>query len=674
MSQFDPGNLSSPLPGSTFIDDKFEPWRDAVHSNHSGSSRPSYAVAGMDWIDTSGTPWVWYLFDGNDDIPIGTFNATTNLFTPTVMGAIWCGTSGGTANAQTLTPSRAIASYTTGTPAFECLISAPNTAAGPTIAISGLAAKTVKIFVSGGKVNAPIGCLQGVCRFIYDGTDLILINVRPYNKATAIATGSTVNLDSANGDYVHLTGTTTVNAFTLAEGREVTCVADGAFTITDGTGGSPQVTICPGAANITTAAGDVFKIRGEDGGTTRIVSYTKANGAAVYVAPIPDDSITLAKLASTTANRLFGTDGTGDPGLITAGSNISISGGSISATGGLSSVSQGNINTATGTFSATGSATGSYVRASSEVLLPGGSYGFDMQVRNASNGAGEVYGFVNGTTSASSYSSYARLLYYKPSAGGDASMQGQQRYITASAPWDYGDGEAAGFVFAKIEKASGKIVATWAAQDPPWGYNGPTQVFPDYIDDAGKKFRLRDEQADIAAILRGEAIVQEREAFDKKLKKKIAKMWPDEAKKLGDLQALEDAMNRASAKQKAAAKQRWRDEALRWDAAFSDLNKKQSAAILVAEYEEITQAIKNADMDVIPHPFTADANHVIVMLDPMDQRLRSLLNMQSRSNGAFDVTQLLRDGTIYADNEELKKRKGPSLKRHGVMQVGLKVR
>ena len=54
----------------------------AALTKHSGSTRPTYAVAGTEWLDTSATPWVVKVFDGTDDISTGTINATTNLFVP----------------------------------------------------------------------------------------------------------------------------------------------------------------------------------------------------------------------------------------------------------------------------------------------------------------------------------------------------------------------------------------------------------------------------------------------------------------------------------------------------------------------------------------------------------------------------------------------------------------
>lgn len=277
MSQYDPGDLESPLSGTVFINVHFEPTIDAINTSHSGNSRPSYAQAGLMWLNTTTTPWILNMFDGTDDIPLGTINATTNQFVPSNIQR-WGGTSAGSANAKTLTPSPALGTLAAGV-AYEFIVDTPNTAAAPTINISGTGAKTVKIYVGAAKANAPVGALQGICRIVYDGTDYVLINARPHLKSSDIATATTVNLDNANGDYVTLTGTTTVNAFTLAEGQEKTCIADGIFTMTDGTAASPQGIIIPGADDLTTAAGDVFVIRGESGGTTRIVSYQRSANA-----------------------------------------------------------------------------------------------------------------------------------------------------------------------------------------------------------------------------------------------------------------------------------------------------------------------------------------------------------------------------------------------------------
>lgn len=82
MSQFDFGDLESPLPGATFINGNLEPWRDALHSMHSGTSRPSYAVDGTMWLDDTTDPWILNVYDGTSDVALGTIDISTHSFTP----------------------------------------------------------------------------------------------------------------------------------------------------------------------------------------------------------------------------------------------------------------------------------------------------------------------------------------------------------------------------------------------------------------------------------------------------------------------------------------------------------------------------------------------------------------------------------------------------------------
>lgn len=55
-------------------------FRDSLWSNHSGSSRPSYVVAGMTWLDTTADPAIWKYYDGAADIVIGYLHAASDLF------------------------------------------------------------------------------------------------------------------------------------------------------------------------------------------------------------------------------------------------------------------------------------------------------------------------------------------------------------------------------------------------------------------------------------------------------------------------------------------------------------------------------------------------------------------------------------------------------------------
>jgi hypothetical protein len=102
---------------------------------------------------------------------------------------IWCGTSGGTANAQTLTPTPAITAYAAGQ-VFRFVAGFTPTAA-VTLAVSGLTAKNI--------IADQIGIAQGalaiyagqVAEVIYDGTSFILRN----GAASNITLG---NFDNAN--------------------------------------------------------------------------------------------------------------------------------------------------------------------------------------------------------------------------------------------------------------------------------------------------------------------------------------------------------------------------------------------------------------------------------------------------------------------------------------------
>lgn len=58
-------------------------WAGALHSGHSGNTRPSYITAGGAWIDTSTVPWKDTLFDGTDNIVRGTIDPVTNTYVAT---------------------------------------------------------------------------------------------------------------------------------------------------------------------------------------------------------------------------------------------------------------------------------------------------------------------------------------------------------------------------------------------------------------------------------------------------------------------------------------------------------------------------------------------------------------------------------------------------------------
>lgn len=147
-----------------------------------------------------------------------------------------------------------------------------------TINIDSVGAKDIKKRSSGGLVALVAGDMVAnqLYTVMYDGTQFVLDEQRPYSHGADIASAGTINLDTATGDCVDVTGTTTITAITLAEGEERTIRFTGALTLTNGAS-----LVLPGGANITTAAGDYAVVRGYASGVVRCVVFSKASGAPV---------------------------------------------------------------------------------------------------------------------------------------------------------------------------------------------------------------------------------------------------------------------------------------------------------------------------------------------------------------------------------------------------------
>lgn len=108
-------------------------------------------------------------------------------------------------------------------------------------------------------------------------------------KGADILSATTINLDTSTGDLVDVTGTTQIDAITLAEGVEKTVRFTGALTLNHGAS-----LILPNATDITTAAGDFAVFRGYASGVVRLVNYSALAGAPSSI--LADGSVTDAKL------------------------------------------------------------------------------------------------------------------------------------------------------------------------------------------------------------------------------------------------------------------------------------------------------------------------------------------------------------------------------------------
>lgn len=95
-----------------------------------------------------------------------------------------------------------------------------------------------------------------------------------HTRGTAIPSAATTDIWSASGDFVHVSGTTTITGLGTANaaGNERTVIFDGILTLTH----NATSLILPGAANITTAVGDSMVVRSEGGANARVTSYQRA--------------------------------------------------------------------------------------------------------------------------------------------------------------------------------------------------------------------------------------------------------------------------------------------------------------------------------------------------------------------------------------------------------------
>lgn len=111
-----------------------------------------------------------------------------------------------------------------------------------------------------------------------------------YAPPVTIASAATVNIGAAAANDVTVSGTTTITAFdAIAAGARRTTTFSGILVLTY----NAASLILPGAANLTTAAGDVAEWISLGSGNWRCIDYTKASGAAVVSGGLADFTDTL---------------------------------------------------------------------------------------------------------------------------------------------------------------------------------------------------------------------------------------------------------------------------------------------------------------------------------------------------------------------------------------------
>jgi len=101
-------------------------------------------------------------------------------------------------------------------------------------------------------------------------------NYMQTEKGGDIASASPTVIDT-DGDYFDVTGTTSFAAFTVAADRQFTLQFDGVLTMTHH---ATNIDL-PGAANITTAAGDVAIFQSTAANQVQCICYTRASGEPI---------------------------------------------------------------------------------------------------------------------------------------------------------------------------------------------------------------------------------------------------------------------------------------------------------------------------------------------------------------------------------------------------------
>ena len=223
------------------------------------------------------------------------------------------------------------------------------------------------------------------------------------------------------------------------------------------------------------------------------------------------------------------------------------------------------------------------------LTLAGGEYGFFPQVRHsAGGGAGAALFGGINTTTASNSTSFVTIILINANSSGTA--YGQQRYVQASPPYDLGNGDIPLFVFLAV-RPDGTVVHGYLAEDPPWANNGPTDIRADYFR-GGKAYQK------IRA-----PILFTAESFIKA---------PESEQRILLSQRLAQPMVEV----------------------------------------EITQQIKQADMPLIPHPFTSTdlADLTIVLVDPTSNLCAGLRELCRENDGSESVLSLFHSRSILIDN------------------------
>lgn len=228
------------------------------------------------------------------------------------------------------------------------------------------------------------------------------------------------------------------------------------------------------------------------------------------------------------------------------------------------------------------------------LTLPGGEYGFAPQFKQTgASGSGTSEGkHFSGLDNVLGGAYSTRVVLFTDTS---VTLYAQHRYVQASPPYEpFRVGDAVPiFTFALLEKVTGKVLSTYTAEDPPWANNGPTIINPH-----GRLMRLANSR------------IPQNASF-------------------------------------AARMEAWAD----FDEWMED--PKNAPAIAAEMARRFTQGEKNADMALIPHPFSYNpARHAVVVLNPCDSRPCRAMRARHKYSGD-SIAEALHEGHIIIDNSPM---------------------
>lgn len=233
--------------------------------------------------------------------------------------------------------------------------------------------------------------------------------------------------------------------------------------------------------------------------------------------------------------------------------------------------------------------------------LPGGEWGFYPRMKTNDSVNTRPFGSIL-NESGGIPTSYTTWMYIGNTNGtAGTTAYAQQRYVQSSPPYEpYRAGDMVPlFVFALLDKASGRVLSTYTAPEPPWANNGPTIINP-----------------------------------------------------LGRLMALARAlvsMPEAAARDETAARARREQDLADMYAFFKDHRNLPSIEQELAR--KFTQEEKNGDMMLIPHPFLGHdlTNYQAVVIGPTDDNFCRALAARHEFLGD-SIGEILHGNYLTIDN------------------------